>query len=77
MPVYVELDLVAGEGVGETEAGLLELQVLELFVLEEAEEVLADAPDELSGQGRGHGLDLEVIVDGTGEVFLAYSQFRF
>ena len=77
MPVYVELDLVAGEGVGETEAGLLELQVLELFVLEEAEEVLADAPDELSDQGRGHGLDLEVIVDGTGEVFLSYSQFRF
>ena len=77
LPVYVELNLVAGEGVGQTKAGLLEFQVLELFVLEEAEEVLADASDELTDQGRGGGLDLEVLVDGTGEVFLTYSQFRF
>jgi hypothetical protein len=77
LSVHVELNLVAGEGVGKTEAGLLEFQVLELFVLKEAEEMLADASDELSDEGRSSCLDLKVLVDRAGKVFLAHSQFRF
>ena len=74
LPVDVELDLVAGEGVGETEPGLLELHVLKLLVLEEAEEVLSEATDELRDDSGGGGLDLERLVDEAGQFHLADAQ---
>lgn len=46
-------------------------------MLKEAEEVLADASNEFSDQGRCGCLYLKVLVDGTGKIFLTYSQFRF
>lgn len=46
-------------------------------MFEEAKEVVADAPDEFSDEGRGGCLDLEGVVDGTGEIFLADSEFSF
>ena len=74
LPVDVELDLVAGEGVGETEPGLLELHVLKLLVLEEAEEVLSEATDELRDDSGGGGLDLERLVDEAGQFHLTDAQ---
>ena len=74
LPVDVECDLVAGEGVGETESGLLELHILKLLVLEEAEEVLSKATDEFGDDSRGSGLDLQSLVDEAGQLVLADSQ---
>jgi len=46
-------------------------------MLQEAEEVVADASDEFSDEGRSRCLDLKCVVYGTGEIFLADSEFSF
>lgn len=66
LPVDIECDLVAGEGVSETESGLLELHILKLLVLEEAEEVLSKSTDKLGDDSGSGGLDLQRFVNEAG-----------
>ena len=66
LPVHVQRNLVPGEGVAETEPGLLEVIIEELLGLEEADEVGPEPPHELQHDGRGGGLDFKGLSKGAG-----------
>lgn len=65
LSVDIQGDLVSGEGVSKTQSGLLEFDVLELFVFEEIQEVLPNATDKLIDHSRSCGLDLQSLVQRT------------
>jgi hypothetical protein len=76
LPVDVQGDLISGEGVGEAESGLLQLNILEFLMLQEAQEMFADSADELANDGGGGCLDLKGVVDGACQIFLTHSKFN-
>jgi hypothetical protein len=50
---------------GETQSGLLQFNILEFLVFQEAQEVVADSTDQLADHGGGGGLDLQGVVEGA------------
>jgi hypothetical protein len=74
LPVHVQRDLVPGEGVRQAQPRLLQLHVLELLVLQETQEVLADSPDQLGDHRRSGRLDLQRLIDRARQVPLTHSQ---
>ena len=63
LPVDIERDLGPGESMGQTESGLFELYVLELFVFEEIDEVLSETADDFVDDCRGSGLNGQLLVN--------------
>lgn len=76
LPVNVQSDLVSGEGVSQTESRLLQLNILEFFMLQEAEEMFADSANQLTNNRGSGGLDLKSFVDGACQIFLTNSKFN-
>lgn len=45
LPIDIQSNFVSGKGMGKTQPGLLEFNILEFFMFEEAEEVFANSTD--------------------------------
>ena len=59
----------------QTQSRLLEFHILELFVLQEFQEVLAETSHQFTHNSVGSRLNLQGLVDRTGQLVLADTQF--
>jgi hypothetical protein len=75
--VDVQRNFASRKQVSQTQLALIQIDTFDFLAFQKLQEVSSETSDQFVDDSGGGSLDFEGFIDGTGEFFIADSEFKF